>query len=106
MFMSRSSGTDMGTQRRTACAGDAGCLHDAVLHYEPQWARHRLTPRSHWFCMVALTAVIWLALNIGRGAQAQAPCTPPVLNPIVCENAKSGNPPSEWDISGAGASSI
>src|SRR5882724_4602790 len=76
------------------------------MHYEPQWARHRLTPRSPWFCMVALIAVIWLALNVGRGAQAQAPCTPPVLNPIVCENAKSGNPPSEWDISGAGASSI
>ncbi len=27
-------------------------------------------------------------------------------NPIVCENAKIGNPSSEWDISGAGDSSI
>jgi chitodextrinase len=27
-------------------------------------------------------------------------------NPIVCENAKAGNPASEWDVSGAGDSSI
>ena len=27
-------------------------------------------------------------------------------NPIVCENAKLGNPASEWDVSGAGDSSI
>ncbi len=27
-------------------------------------------------------------------------------NPIVCENGKTGNPPSEWDISGAGDASI
>jgi hypothetical protein len=33
------------------------------------------------------------------------PCTPPT-NPIACENAKPGNPPSEWDINGAGDSSI
>jgi hypothetical protein len=34
------------------------------------------------------------------------PCDPPVFNPIICENSKPGNPASEWDISGAGASSI
>jgi len=27
-------------------------------------------------------------------------------NPIVLENAKPGNPESEWDISGAGSSNI
>ena len=27
-------------------------------------------------------------------------------NPIVCENSKTGNPSSEWDISGAGDASI
>jgi WD40 repeat protein len=27
-------------------------------------------------------------------------------NPIVCENSKAGNPSSEWDVSGAGDSSI
>ena len=33
------------------------------------------------------------------------PCDPP-HNEIVCENSKIGNPPSEWDVSGAGDSSI
>ncbi len=33
---------------------------------------------------------------------AQSPCP----NPIVCENALPGNPSSDWDISGAGDSSI
>ena len=27
-------------------------------------------------------------------------------NPIVCENSKTGNPSSEWDVSGAGDASI
>ena len=53
-----------------------------------------------------------LALSV-MGGQAlladtasAAPCDPPVLNPIVCENSKPGNPPSEWDVSGAGDSNI
>jgi Domain of unknown function (DUF4082)/Bacterial Ig-like domain/Bacterial Ig domain len=29
-------------------------------------------------------------------ASAAGPCDPPVANPIVCENSKPGNPPSEW----------
>ncbi len=33
-------------------------------------------------------------------------CNPAAANPIVCENSKQGNSPSEWDISGAGDSSI
>jgi hypothetical protein len=46
------------------------------------------------------------------GAQALAadgalagPCDPPA-NEIVCENSKPGNPPSEWDVEGAGDPSI
>jgi hypothetical protein len=42
----------------------------------------------------------------GVGERTSGPCDAPVLNPIVCENSKPGNPPSEWDISGAGAASI
>ena len=64
-----------------------------------------------------ITAVLrWLhcdcgscGLALGRrivSAQAQDPCAAPVLNPIVCENSKPGNPPSEWDINGAGDASI
>ena len=33
------------------------------------------------------------------------PCDPP-SNEIVCENSKPGNPPGEWDVSGAGDPSI
>ena len=49
--------------------------------------------------------VVAVALVASANALA-GPCDAPVLNPIVCENSKPGNPPSEWDISGAGASSI
>ncbi|MEK0156356.1 DUF4082 domain-containing protein [Arthrobacter oryzae] len=38
-------------------------------------------------------------------AYAADPCAP-VVNAIACENSKPGSPPSEWDISGAGESSI
>src|SRR6185369_13859982 len=42
-----------------------------------------------------------------RQVQAQVvdPCSPNI-NPIVCENSKPGNPPSEWQISGTGDPSI
>ncbi len=47
-----------------------------------------------------------LALFIGVASRALAgPCDAPV-NPIVCENSKTGNPSSEWDVSGAGDASI
>lgn len=36
----------------------------------------------------------------------QTGCDPAGANPIVCENQKTGNPESEWDISGAGDSTI
>jgi hypothetical protein len=39
-------------------------------------------------------------------AQGPGPCSPPLGNPIVCENQLAGNPASEWDIVGAGDSSI
>src|SRR5260370_6815011 len=33
-------------------------------------------------------------------------CTPAMANDIVCENSKPGNPNSDWEISGAGDTSI
>lgn len=39
-------------------------------------------------------------------AQSPDPCAPPLGNPIKCENALAGNPSSEWDVSGAGDTSI
>ena len=38
-------------------------------------------------------------------AAATDPCASPA-NSIVAENCRSGNPPSEWDITGAGDTSI
>ncbi|MDE3095520.1 MAG: fibronectin type III domain-containing protein [Chloroflexota bacterium] len=37
---------------------------------------------------------------------AANPCSAPITQPIVCENSKPGNPPSEWDVSGSGDPSI
>ena len=41
-----------------------------------------------------------------RRQRSGGPCDPPIANPIACENSKAGNPPSEWDVNGAGDSSI
>lgn len=38
--------------------------------------------------------------------QAQDPCAPPLGNAVKCENALAGNPKSEWDVAGAGDSTI
>ena len=37
---------------------------------------------------------------------AAAACDAPVVNEVACENTKTGNLPSEWDISGSGSTSI
>jgi hypothetical protein len=49
-------------------------------------------------------AVLLVALPAPRAAAA--PCDTPVVNEIACENTKTGNPSSEWEISGSGSSSI
>ena len=42
-----------------------------------------------------------------HSAQAQTfGCSPAMANDIVCENSKTGSPSSNWDISGAGDSTI
>jgi len=63
---------------------------------------------SSWRTLfIAFPAVCyWLILSSGGLQAAQSPCTPPVTNPIVCENSKSGHPSNEWDINGAGDENI
>src|SRR6185312_10339896 len=34
------------------------------------------------------------------------PCGPPVVNPVACENTLPGDPPSDWQVSGVGDSTI
>ena len=57
-----------------------------------------------------LVSLVLLAIGLtalfATPAAAAAPCDPPIANAIVCENSKPGNPPSEWDIAGAGTRSI
>src|SRR5450432_2109058 len=48
-----------------------------------------------------------LTLLCGRPASAQTfGCSPALANDIVCENSKIGNPGSDWQIAGAGDSTI
>src|SRR6187551_3347388 len=62
--------------------------------------------RSAWRISALAVASVAL-LGAARAPVAQAaPCDPPIVNPVACENTKQGNPPSEWDVSGAGSASI
>ncbi len=54
----------------------------------------------------AILSVLAVLLALIPVLASAGPCDPPVTNPIVCENSKPGNPASEWDVSGAGESSI
>ena len=71
----------------------------------------RSTRKSLWNKIVAppmtlvLVAAGLLTLVVVEPAAA-APCDEPVVNEIACENTRPGNPAVEWDIDGAGSSSI
>src|SRR6476646_10696846 len=54
--------------------------------------------------VVTLLSVCVLAQSRSHG-QTGSPCGA-TINAIVCENQKNGSPASEWDVSGAGDSSI
>ena len=62
--------------------------------------RAMLRPRH----LVGAVAVLLAGLAAAPGAQAA--CGDPGNNEIVVENCRPGNPPSEWDVSGAGDPSI
>lgn len=57
-------------------------------------------------CTFGLLAVIFSILGSSPIHAQTFGCTVQTANPIVCENSKPGNPPSDWDISGAGDSTI
>jgi hypothetical protein len=54
----------------------------------------------------ALATGALLLVGPGAGVAAAAACDPPVVSEVACENTKTGNLPSEWDVSGAGDSTI
>src|SRR5262249_28462338 len=58
-------------------------------------------------CLMLVSLVIGgLALGGSSSASAAGPCGPPIVNAVACENTQTGNAPSEWQIAGAGDSSI
>src|SRR5690348_3380447 len=62
--------------------------------------------RQKWRRVVAMLAGIAAAvpasLFILPTAEAAGPCGPPVVSVIACENSKTGDAPSTWQINGAG----
>jgi hypothetical protein len=50
--------------------------------------------------------VCLLALISASPAAASGPCTPPVTSVIACENSLPGDPPSDWQITGDGDTTI
>ena len=56
---------------------------------------------------------VFLALSFGAAFVAAVPvpaaaaaCDAPVVNEVACENTKTGNPSTEWNITGSGSASI
>src|SRR4029077_12698286 len=54
---------------------------------------------------LALFAVL-LSLAAAPAASHAAACTPPIANPIACENSKPGADPSTWQITKSGDDNI
>ena len=64
--------------------------------------------RSAFTAVVAIVAMVLVPLQVLQGGPAAAadPCGPPVVSVIACENTQPGAPPSDWQISGSGSSTI
>ncbi len=56
-------------------------------------------------CSLAIATAL-LALATIPAASEAAACTPPVTNPVACENTQTGADPSTWQIDGAGDDSL
>ncbi|HEU5043332.1 MAG TPA: N,N-dimethylformamidase beta subunit family domain-containing protein, partial [Nocardioidaceae bacterium] len=56
----------------------------------------------------SVVAVLVSSLSVVAGSPANAadPCGPPVTSVIACENSLPGDPPGDWQVSGAGDSTI
>ena len=95
------------TVRRRSLVRDIQRSGTPMSDTRPLAALRRHASRKVLGCVfvIAMSLILGWA---GRRALAQAPgpCAPPNSNPIVCENAKTGNPASEWDIFGSGDASI
>jgi hypothetical protein len=55
--------------------------------------------------IIAVVVALLAAVNVSP-ATAAGPCGPPVVSVIACENLKPGDPPSDWQVNGAGDETI
>src|SRR5690242_5613969 len=73
--------------------------------------RERLARRAsgrRWGSIVAVAVVVLgtaLLVNPPQSAAA-GPCGPPVTSVIACENSQPGDPPSDWQVTGQGDTTI
>jgi hypothetical protein len=51
-------------------------------------------------------AMVWVATIPSLPAAAADSCGPPIVGAIACENSLPGTPSSQWQVSGAGDSTI
>ncbi|WP_433306519.1 N,N-dimethylformamidase beta subunit family domain-containing protein [Actinoplanes sp. CA-030573] len=63
------------------------------------------TLRWRSLLVLGLVAAAGLFVPAASPASAADPCTP-LINPIACENSKTGTPQSTWDVSGAGSQAL
>ena len=71
-----------------------------------QWARRVFSRRALVGVSVAVVVFGTSSVISAPPAAAAGPCGPPVTSVIACENAQPGDPPSDWQVSGAGDSTI
>ena len=66
---------------------------------------HSRALRSALTGAAALGALL-LMLAVSPATSQAAPCTPPVVNAVACENTQPGVPPSQWEVDGSGDDTI
>jgi N,N-dimethylformamidase beta subunit-like, C-terminal/Domain of unknown function (DUF4082)/Fibronectin type III domain len=62
------------------------------------------SPRTPAVLLALIAALV--VLGAAPAVSQAAPCTPPVVNQVACENTQAGSPQSSWEVEGAGDSSI
>src|SRR5262245_36977086 len=67
-------------------------------------SRRRIAMLAVSVLVFALASAV--ALSAAPPAAAAGPCGPPVVNPVACENTLAGDPAADWQVSGAGDSTL
>ena len=62
------------------------------------------SPRTPAVLLALIAALV--VLGVAPSVSQAAPCTPPVVNQVACENTQAGAAQSTWEVQGAGDSSI